>query len=88
MFPELRKWNIALATLIVTLSSTVAVTALWRAARNSTQFRIGSELILNFSIGENTDTPNTVFSHTAKLCLSSDSSSIVVYFIIAATTSI
>jgi len=36
MFPVLRKWNIALAN----LSSTVAVTTLWGAARNSTQFRI------------------------------------------------
>lgn len=64
----------------------MAVTALGRAARNSTQFRISWELVVYFSIGENTDTTNTVFRQVAKQCLSSGSSSIVVYFIIAATT--
>jgi hypothetical protein len=77
-----------LATLIVTVSSKMAVTALGRAARNSTQFRISWQLVVNFSIGENTDTPNTVFHQVAKQCLPSGSSSIAVYFIIAATTSI
>jgi hypothetical protein len=65
----------------------MADTAHGRGARNSTQFRISLELAVNFSIGENTNTPNTVFRQVAKQCLSSGSSSIVVYFIIAATTS-
>jgi hypothetical protein len=66
----------------------MADTAIVRGARNSTQFRISWELVVNFSIGENTHTPNTVFRQVAKQSLSSGSSSIVVYFIIAATTSI